>query len=217
MTRVLLSAFEPFGGESINPSAEALRRLVNGRPVDGVDLSTVTLPVVYGEAVEVLRGAIAEHRPDVVIATGEAGGRYAITPEQVAVNLDDAPMPDNAGNAPVDAPHVLGAPTAYLTALPVKAIVAALREQAIPASVSHTAGTYVCNHVFFGLMHLIATEQPQLRGGFIHVPYAHDQVLERRDAVPSLSLDTIAEGLRIAVETTVHTAADLAVPQGAIA
>jgi pyroglutamyl-peptidase len=217
MPRVLLTAFEPFGGEQINPSLEAVRRMVGGPSIDGVALTSVTLPVVYGEAVAALRGAVEELDPEIVIALGEAGGRFDVTPERIAINVDDAPMPDNGGNAPIDVRPVPDAPLAYLTGLPVKAIVAALRTAGIPASVSNTAGTYVCNHVFFGLMHLIATERPELRGGFIHVPYAHEQVLSRRDRPASLSLETITSAVRIAVETTVRTPVDVAVTAGAVA
>jgi pyroglutamyl-peptidase len=204
MTRVLLTAFEPFGGETVNPSLEALRRVGRTTWPDGVQVATQALPVVYGEALDVLRRAVSSYDPDVVVATGQAGGRSDVTPERVAVNLDDAPADDNAGQAPLDAAVVLGGPAAYFSTLPVKAITEALRAAAIPASVSHTAGTYVCNHVFYGLMHLLATERPQTRGGFVHVPYAHEQVVDRTEQrPPSLSLATITEAVRLAVVTAV--------------
>jgi pyroglutamyl-peptidase len=204
MTRVLLTAFEPFGGETVNPSLEALRRVGRTTWPDGVQVATQALPVVYGEALDVLRRAVSSYDPDVVVATGQAGGRSDVTPERVAVNLDDAPADDNAGQAPLDAAVVLGGPAAYFSTLPVKAITEALRAAAIPASVSHTAGTYVCNHVFYGLMHLLATERPQTRGGFVHVPYAHEQVVDRTEPrPPSLSLATITEAVRLAVVTAV--------------
>lgn len=205
MTRVLVTAFEPFGGETINPSQQAAQRLAEGPAIDAVELATAGLPVVFGAALDALRKAVAEHDPDVVICAGQAGGRYAVTPERVAVNVNDTPMADNAGNAPIDQPVVDGGPVAYLTGLPVNAIVSALHEAAIPAEVSWTAGTYVCNHVFYGLMHLIANERPHVRGGFVHVPYAHEQVLTRTDAQPSLALDTITEALRVAIATTIST------------
>lgn len=204
MTRVLLTAFEPFGGEAVNPSQEAARRLAAAPPMPGVELSTVLLPVVYGGAVQALRAAIDEHDPEVVVCTGLAGGRYGVTPERVAINLDDAPMADNSGQSPVDTPIAPGGPVGYLSTLPVASIVQALKAAGIPAAKSSTAGHYVCNHVFYGLMHLIATERPAMLGGFVHVPFAHEQVLDRLDEVPSLALDTITEAVRVAVLTTVR-------------
>lgn len=202
MTRVLVTAFEPFGGETLNPSQQAVQRLAAGAALVGVELRTADLPVAFGQAVDALRAAIATHDPDVVLCVGEAGGRVAVTPERFAVNLNDASFPDNAGNQPVDEPIVRGGPVAYASTLPVAAMVEAIRAAGIPASQSSTAGNYVCNNVFYGLMHLIATERPELRGGFVHVPYMHDQVLHRRDGQPSLSIEQITEALRIAVRTT---------------
>ena len=204
MTRVLLTAFEPFGGEQINPSQLAVQRLAL-LGVTGVELRAAFLPVVYYTAAEVLRAALEEHQPDIVICIGQAGGRFGITPEKVAINRNDTVMPDNAGQAPVDEAIVSGGPVGYFTSLPVAAIVQALKDADIPAEVSWTAGAYVCNHVFYSLMHLIGTERPDIVGGFVHVPYVHDQVARRHDAQPSLSLDTIVEALRITVDTTVDS------------
>lgn len=202
MTRVLLTAFDPFGGETVNPSQQAVARLADAEAPSGVEIRTAVLPVVFGDAIDALREAVAEHDPDLVICAGEAGGRFAVTPERVAVNVNDAPMPDNAGRTPVDEPVVAGGPVAYFSGLPVAAIVDALRAAGIPAAKSSTAGNYVCNNVFYGLMHLIATERPGLVGGFVHVPYVHEQVLNRTDQ-PSLSLEMITEALRITVQTSV--------------
>jgi len=203
MTRVLVTAFEPFGGETINPSQQAAQRVAQGPPIDGVELATAFLPVVFGDAIDALKAAIARHDPELVVCVGEAGGRYAVTPERVAVNVNDAPFPDNAGRAPVDEPIVAGGPVAYLSTLPVAEIVDALRRAGIPAAKSSTAENYVCNNVFYGLMHHIATDRPDLVGGFLHVPYCHEQVLNRLDPQPSMSLDMITQALRIAVETSV--------------
>lgn len=207
MTRVLLTAFEPFGGETVNPSQQAVARLAAAPPPPGVELSTTSLPVVFGEAVEAMEAAVAAFEPDVVICVGEAGGRHAVTPERFAVNLNDAPFPDNGGRRPVDEPVVEGGPVAYASTLPVAAMVDAMRAAGIPAVKSSTAGNYVCNNVFYGLMHLIAREKPQLRGGFVHVPYMHEQVLDRLDAQPSLSIEMITDAVRIAVETSVAAVA----------
>lgn len=202
MTRVLLTAFDPFGGESVNPSQQAVARLADGPAPDGVQIRTAVLPVEFGAAIDALRTAVATHEPDLVICAGEAGGRFGVTPERVAVNVSDAHIPDNAGRTPVDEPVVAGGPVAYFSGLPLAAIVDALRAAGIPADKSSTAGTYVCNSVFYGLMHLIATERPGLVGGFVHVPYVHEQVLNRTDQ-PSLSLEMITEALRITVQTCV--------------
>ena len=206
MTRVLLTAFEPFGGEQVNPSQLAVQRLV-AAGMTGVELRSAFLPVVYYEARDALRAAIEQHAPDVVVCAGQAGGRFGVTPEKIAVNRNDTAMPDNAGQAPVDEPIVADGPAAYFTGLPVAAIVDALRAAAIPSEVSWTAGAYVCNHVFYSLMHLIATDHPQVQGGFVHVPYAHEQVLGRLDPQPSLALDTIVDALRITVSTTLRVGA----------
>jgi pyroglutamyl-peptidase len=214
MTRVLLTAFEPFGGEQVNPSQLAVQRIAAGG-IDGVEVRTAFLPVVYYRAAEALRAAIEQHEPDVVICTGQAGGRFGVTPEKVAINRNDTAMPDNAGQAPIDEPIVADGPVGYFTGLPVAAIVEALRDAAIPASVSWTAGAYICNHVFYSLMHLIATERPGLRGGFVHVPYVHEQVVRRDDERPSLSIEEIVEALCITVRTTLHVTEDVAVAVGA--
>ncbi|MBB5118287.1 Pyrrolidone-carboxylate peptidase [Streptomyces eurocidicus] len=206
MPRVLLTGFEPFGGESVNPSWQAVREVV-ARPPAGVGITGVRLPCVFGGALDALRAAVADTDPDVVLCVGQAGGRPDLTVERVAVNIDDAVIPDNAGARPVDEPVVPGGPAAYFATLPVKRCVAAVREAGLPASVSQTAGTFVCNHVFYGLMHLAATERPGLRGGFVHVPYAPGQVTDR--AVPSLPVATVAEGLRVIAVTAAGRTDDI--------
>jgi pyroglutamyl-peptidase len=213
MTRVLVTAFEPFGGESVNPSQLAAARLaVNG--IAGSELVTGVLPVAYYDARDAIYALVATHDPDIVICTGEAGGRFGVTPEKIAVNRNDTAVADNAGNLPVDEPIVADGPDGYFTGLPVAATVEALRDAGIPAELSWTAGTYVCNHVFYSLMHLVATQRPALRGGFVHVPYTHQQVVGRRDPQPSLSLESITEALGIVVATAVSTQVDRTVAVG---
>jgi pyroglutamyl-peptidase len=204
MTRVLLTAFEPFGGEQVNPSQLAVQRLAT-QELDGVELRTAFLPVVYYTAAEALRAALDEHRPDIVICVGQTGGRFGITPEKVAINRNDTVLPDNAGQAPIDEAIVTDGPVGYFTGLPVAAIVEALHEADIPAQISWSAGAYVCNHVFYSLMHVIETEQRNIRGGFVHVPYVHEQVARHTETRPSLSLHTIIEALRVTVITTVNS------------
>jgi pyroglutamyl-peptidase len=208
MTTVLLTGFEPFAGDTANPSWDAVE-LVD---VPGVRLAKQLLPCAFGTSLQVLRQAVELHDPDLVIAVGLAGGRDSITPERVAINLDDARIPDNDGRSPVDEPIVDGGPAAYFTRLPVKAGVAALRAAELPAAVSQTAGTFVCNHVFYGLMHLIATERPHLRGGFVHVPYSTEMGADG----PSLPVRAIADGLAVFTQTCVETSDDLRVSGGAL-
>ncbi|MFK8845269.1 pyroglutamyl-peptidase I [Streptomyces sp. Ac-502] len=211
-TRILLTGFEPFDGESSNPSWEAVRAAA-AEPPAGLEITAVELPCVYGRSRTALREAVAAHDPDIVLCVGQAGGRPDLTVERVAVNIDDARIPDVAGAQPIDEPIVPGGPAAYFAALPVKACVAAVREAGVPASVSNTAGTFVCNHVFYDLMHLIATERPALRGGFVHVPYAPHQVAGR--SLPSLAVSAVAEGLGVIAATAVRTNTDIKAVGGA--
>lgn len=176
-------------------------------------MSAVELPCIYGASVAVLRAAIEEARPEIVVCVGQAGGRPDLTVERLAVNVDDARIPDASGAEPVDEAIVRGGPAAYFSTLPIKACVAAVRAAGLPASVSNTAGTFVCNHVFYGLAHLIATELPGIRGGFVHVPYAPEQVLDR--AEPSLPTEAVTRALREIALTAVRTRTDIRVAGGA--
>ncbi len=189
--KLLISAFEPFGGDSQNASMEALKLL---RPPQGIELETLCLPVEFGTAGERLKAHIKETVPDAVVCLGQAAGRAAITPERVAINLRDASIPDNAGRQPKDEPCVPGAPTAYFSTLPVKQMVRRAAALGLPAAVSHTAGTFVCNDLFFSLMHLTATAYPGLRAGFIHLPCLPEQA-ERLGLNASLPCEEAACGL----------------------
>jgi pyroglutamyl-peptidase len=209
---VLLSGFEPFNGAAINPSWEAVRAL-DGWSGPGFTVVARQLPCVFGAAFDALRRAVAQVRPDIVIAVGQAGGRSEISLERVAINIDDATIRDNAGGQPVDTPIVADGPAAYFSTLPVKAIVRALRLRGFPAGVSQTAGTFVCNHVFYGLMHHTAG-QP-VRAGFIHVPFLPEQAADRPERPPSMALRDIVDALRIAVEVAVVTESDAVEPGGA--
>jgi pyroglutamyl-peptidase len=197
---VLLTGFEPFNGATINPAWEAVRALKGW--VDGdFMVEILQLPCVFGLANRVLCGAVDEIKPDVVIAIGQAGGRADLTVERVAINVDDAPIVDNDGQQPVDAPIAPDGPAAYFASLPVKAIVGAMRERGLRASVSQTAGTFVCNHVFYGLMHHL--QGREVMGGFIHVPYLPEQAAAF-DGAPSMELGQIVEGLKVAIEVAVR-------------
>lgn len=197
---VLLTGFEPFNGATINPAWEAVRSFKGWIDEDYM-VEILQLPCVFGQANRVLCGAVDEIRPDIVICVGQAGGRPDLTVERVAINVDDAPIVDNGGQQPIDAPIAEDGPAAYFASLPVKAIVGAMRERDLKASVSQTAGTFVCNHVFYGLMHHLRDKQ--VMGGFIHVPYLPEQAAAFAGA-PSMALDDIIAGLKVAMEVAVR-------------
>jgi pyroglutamyl-peptidase len=206
---VLVTGFEPFDGAEINPSQEIARNL-NGTVIAGHRVVGALLPCVFGAAIPELKRLIGVHRPALVICVGQAGGRAAITPERVAINIDDARIADNAGAQPVDRPIVRGAPAGYFSTLPVKAIVAALREVGVPSEVSQTAGTFVCNHVFYGLMHTLRTSKG-VRAGFIHVPYLPEQAQKGQASLP---LEDMVFGVALAVETALRCKKDLRLAGG---
>jgi pyroglutamyl-peptidase len=219
MTRVLLTGFEPFGGEAVNSSWEAVSR-VTAEPLPGLDITTALLPCVFGEANEALYEQVRRTAPELVVCVGQAGGRAEVSVERVAINVDDARIPDNRGQRPIDRPVVAGGPAAYFSALPIKRCALAIRDSGAPAAVSQTAGTYLCNHVFYGLMHLIATELPDLRGGFVHVPLTPEQAnasvrAPGRAAPPSLPAEAVAEGLRAMLTAAATERDDLAIAEGA--
>ena len=194
---ILITAFEPFGGESINPSAEAVRLLPF--KIGGCRIRTLTLPVTFAGCYPPLRAAIRQLSPAAVLCVGQAGGRDALTPERVAVNLDDAAMPDNAGDAPCERPIVPGAPAAYFSTLPLRRMTERMTAAGVPARISNTAGTYVCNHLMYLLLHGLATEKPACLGGFVHVPYVTGQAADK-EALPRLPLAMIVRGLYAAAE-----------------
>lgn len=214
MKTILVTGFDPFGGEPINPAWESVKRLSEGS-YENYKVEVRQMPTVFDKSLECLYAAIDETRPDLVICVGQAGGRPDITVERVAINVNDARIPDNEGNQPIDTPIVEGGPTAYWSTLPIKAIVKELRDQGVPASVSQTAGTFVCNHLFYGLMHVLASKHPQTRGGFIHIPYLPQQAA-RLAGQPSMAVETIEKGLRIAIETALSHENDIVAVGGQI-
>jgi pyroglutamyl-peptidase len=206
--RILLTGFEPFDKDSVNPSWEVARALNGELIADGV-VHSVQLPCVFGAAMAALDEALARLQPTLIISLGLAGGRTEITPERVAINIDDARIPDNAGHQPVDQSVVRDAPAAYFSTLPIKAMVRHLRDAGIPAAVSNTAGTFVCNHVFYALMHRLSRRAgPGVRGGFIHIP-ALPQQAARQPGMASMSLETQIQGIRTAIHTAMTVQQDL--------
>ncbi|MEC1587225.1 pyroglutamyl-peptidase I [Bacillus spizizenii] len=211
--KVLITGFDPFDKETVNPSWEAAKQL-NGLETDEAIITTEQIPTVFRTALDTLRKAIQKHQPDIVICVGQAGGRMQITPERVAINLADARIPDNEGHQPIDEEISPRGPAAYWTGLPVKRMTAKMKENGIPAAVSYTAGTFVCNYLFYGLMDHISRTSPHIRGGFIHIPFIPEQTID--NTAPSLSLDTIVRALRIAAVTAAQYDEDLKSPGGTL-
>lgn len=218
MSHILLTGFDAFGGESVNPSWQVAEAL-HGECIGGMRVVALRLPCVFGHALQALGAALTSEQPAMVLALGQAAGRSDFSIERVAINVDDARIADNFGAQPVDTPVVAGAPAAYFSTLPIKAMVLALREAGLPASVSQTAGTFVCNHLFYGLMHALRSAS-QVRAGFMHLPLLPAQAA--RHLLPgqaSMALQTQVQGVRIALgcAATRGAAPDLRVAAGAIA
>lgn len=210
---VLLTGFEPFDGERVNPSREIVLAL-DGETIGAHRVAAAVLPVSFAATLPLLDDLLALHRPVLAIALGQAGGRSEITLERIAVNLIDARIADNDGLQPIDAAVIDGAPFACASSLPVKAIVARLRELGIPAALSLSAGSYVCNQVFFALVHALATRLPTARGGFVHLPWLPEQAAAR-PGQPSMALPTMIDGVRAAIECALATDDDLQLAWGA--
>jgi len=199
--KILLTAFEPFGGETINPAQEAVKQVKDN--ILGAQIVKIDVPVTFKDAGEVVYQAMKKENPDVVFCIGQAGGRIGITPERVAINLEDGRIPDNAGYQPFDTVCFDDGAPAYFTSLPVKKMVAKIKEAGIPASVSYTAGTYVCNCLMYNVLYRIDKEFNNVKGGFMHVPYVHDQVINKPNT-PSLSLADIVTGIEKAIEAIIE-------------
>ncbi|OFI38229.1 pyroglutamyl-peptidase I [Arthrobacter sp. SW1] len=212
---ILLTGFEPFDGDAANPSWAAVQAARDILRAEGLAVEAIELPCVFGESARVLRQEVVRLEPSLVICAGLAAGRDRLSLERVAINCDDARIPDNAGNRPVDEEVVAGAPAAYFSTLPVKAALRALQIAGIRAEVSQTAGTYVCNHVFYALMHQLATEAPGSRGGFIHVP--REPAGEGQSGAPGgMPVRDMAEGIAVVVRTALATTGDLKLAAGAV-
>ena len=224
---VLLTGFTPFDKEPINSSWEVARALnlsalrvpqgsaVGPRRAHQAKIIARQLPCEFDRALEVLASLIKRLKPDLIVGLGQANSRHDFSVERVAINVNDARIRDNAGAKPIDTSVIRGAPVAYFSGLPIKAIVQAVRRAGIPSSVSQSAGTFVCNHTFYGLMHLLATEYPDKRGGFIHLPLLPEQAA-RIPGSPSLGLDTMVSATRIAIATSVSVRRDRRLGGGSV-
>ncbi len=211
--KALVTGFEPFGGDSLNPSSLATDRLK--QRIGSVAVHTTVLPCSYVHSAGLLRAAIEDVRPDIVLCVGLAGGRAELCLERVAINVQDARIKDNDGSQPIDVPVLKEGPAAHFATLPIKACVAEMRKAGLPAAVSNTAGTFVCNHIFYSLMDIAASHPMPMRGGFLHVPYIHEQVA-RPGAAPSVALEDIIRGIEIIVEVSAARTSDIHTVEGRV-
>lgn len=211
MKKVLITCFDPFGGEDINPSQLAVFALPD--EVAGAKIIKLEIPTVFNKSKELLYEALEKEKPDVVMCIGQAGGRPDITVERVAINIDDARIVDNENQQPIDKPIERHGPTAYFSTLPIKAMVKGCEEKNIPASISNTAGTFVCNHLMYAACHYRATHQPHLKAGFIHIPFVPEQILNKPH-MPAMILTDIVRGLTSMIKTAIEVDDDLLITGG---
>lgn len=209
--KILVTGFDPFGGEKINPAYETIKRLDNN--IKKAEIVKLEIPTVFQKSIKVLNKKIAKEKPDVVLCIGQAGGRYDITVERVAINIDDARIRDNEGKQPVDEHIFHDGDAAYFSNLPIKAMVKNIRRGNIPASISNSAGTFVCNHIMYGLLYLIDKKYPDIRGGFIHVPFLPQQVVNKNNT-PSMNLKDITKALTLAIEGAIDNDKDIKTVEG---
>lgn len=195
--KILLTAFTPFDGESINPALEAMKLLPD--KIGNLAVLKLEVPTVFGKSANLVLETMEREKPDFVLSIGQAGGRAEITPERIAINIDDARIPDNEGNQPVDRPIYLDGENAYFSTLPVKAMVEAVKKEGLPAALSNSAGTYVCNHLLYSVLYYIQINALPIKAGFVHVPYIPEQTVEKKDK-PSLPLAEIVIGLKASIE-----------------
>ncbi|WP_131501477.1 pyroglutamyl-peptidase I [Lactobacillus crispatus] len=199
--KILVTGFDPFGSDKINPAIEAVKRLPD--TIKGAKIIKLEIPTVFNKSAQVVHQAIVKEQLDYVLNVGQAGGRSALTPERVAININDGRIPDNDGYQPLDEPIQPDGDTAYFTQLPIKAMAKAIRAAGLPAIVSNTAGTYVCNHIFYQVQYMRAKEFPKLKAGFIHIPFLPEQVITRPNQ-PSMALADIVKGLTAAIGAIVE-------------
>lgn len=217
MMKILVTGFDPFGGEKINPALETIKRLPD--TILGAQIIKLEIPTVVGKSLAKITEAVEKENPDAVLSIGQAGGRSEITVERVGINIDDCRIPDNEGNQPIDEPVVKGGPAAYFVTVPIKAIVENIKAHNIPASISNTAGTFICNHVCYGVAHLAAARTAAgkpMKSGFIHIPFLPEQVIGKPALTPSMSLETIVSGITHALEAIIEHGSDIKVSGGKI-
>lgn len=211
--KILVTGFDPFGGEKINPAIESVKKLPD--TILNAEIIKLEIPTVYMKSLEVIDEAIKKHNPDVILSIGQAGGRPDITVERVGINLDDYRIKDNEGNQPIDKTIFEDGKLAYFASIPIKAIVEHIKKNNIPASISNTAGTFVCNHVLYGVLYLIDKKYPSKKSGFIHIPFLPEQVIDKKGQ-PSMSLSNIVKGLEKAIEAIIQNDKDAQITGGSI-
>lgn len=217
MMKILVTGFDPFGGEKINPALETIKRLPD--TILGAQIIKLEIPTVVGKSLAKITEAVEKENPNVVLSIGQAGGRSEITVERIGINIDDCRIPDNEGNQPIDEPVIKGGPAAYFVTIPIKAIVENIKAHNIPASISNTAGTFICNHVCYGVAHVAAQRTAAgkpMKSGFIHIPFLPEQVIGKPALTPSMSLETIVSGITHALEAIVKHGSDIKVSGGKI-
>ena len=210
--KILVTGFDPFGGDTVNPALELIKKLP--KEIDGCEIITLEVPTVFHKSIQTIRDAVDKYQPDAVLSIGQAGGRVDLTVERVGINCDDARIPDNEGNSPVDAKIFEDGDDAYLLTLPIKAMVKEIQAAGVPASVSNTAGTFVCNHVAYGVAYLAKKYYPHMKTGFMHIPYLPYQVAEKR-GLASMSLDTLLTGTIAALKAIIKNENDIKMAFGA--
>ena len=199
--KVLVTGFDPFGGEKLNPALEAIKSLP--AEIQGAEVRWLEVPTVFYKSAKILEEEIRLYQPDIVLCVGQAGGRKGLTPERVAINQDDARIPDNEGNQPIDRPIQLDGPPAYFSSLPIKAMIQAIKEEGLTASVSNTAGTFVCNHLMYQVLYLVEKEFPNIKAGFMHIPYMAEQVVDKPHT-PAMDLVDIVRGIEAAIRAIIE-------------
>lgn len=210
--KILVTGFDPFGGESVNPAYEAVKLLPDN--ILDAEIIKIEIPTVFTRSAKVVEEAIAKYSPDVVLNIGQAGGRSSITIERVAINLAEARIPDNDGEAPNDEKIKEDGESAYFATIPVKAMVQNIRDHGIPANISYTAGTYVCNSIMYNVLYMTSKKYKNIRAGFIHVPFASEQVTERPEGMPSMAIETIAKAIEYGIEAIIENKEDLSASMG---
>jgi pyroglutamyl-peptidase len=207
MMKILVTGFDPFGGEKVNPAYEAVKLLP--KSIKGAEIISIEVPTVFGKAAEKVEKAIEEHSPDAVLCIGQAGGRSCISIERIGINLREASIPDNDGNKPIDEKIKDDGQNAYFATLPIKAMVDNVRKNGIPSHLSYTAGSYVCNDLMYSLLYILDKKYHHIKGGFIHVPFATEQVANKANNISSMPVQTIAKGLEYAIEAIVDNELDI--------
>ena len=211
--KVLITGFDPFGGEKINPAWEAVKGIKD--TIEGAKIIKLEIPTVFNKSIEKVKEAMELEKPDIVLCIGQAGGRYDMTVERVAINVDDARIEDNEGNQPIDIPVFEDGENAYFSNLPIKAMVEEIKSQGIPSSISNSAGTFVCNHIMYGVLYHINKTYKNMRGGFIHVPFINEQVLDKKNQ-PYMPVEHITKALEAAIKAAVINNEDIKKSGGAI-